>query len=189
MVNNDFLMGYGAGKAAGGGGSTLITKTITENGTYAAFSDNADGYSSVTVDVAGGGGGGAKVLTKIAEAEITSPVSAVTFPLTLFDNVDFFYLNIVDVVMSASDYIYFKLDNNNIGYTGKFATHNHKEIITIAPSISLDGVNWPKKACLAPYTAATAYVGIQTAEKTNFVCAAYTSATMQSGKIEIWGYV
>lgn len=55
MVNNDFLMGYGAGKAAGGGGgSTLITKTITENGTYAASSDNADGYSSVTVDVAGG---------------------------------------------------------------------------------------------------------------------------------------
>lgn len=34
-----------------GGGSTLITKSITENGTYNASSDNADGYSSVTVDV------------------------------------------------------------------------------------------------------------------------------------------
>lgn len=52
MVNNDFLMGYGAGKAAGGGGPTLITKTITANGTYAASSDSADGFSSVTVDVA-----------------------------------------------------------------------------------------------------------------------------------------
>lgn len=52
MVNNDFLMGYGAGKAAGGGGgSTLITKTITENGTYAASSDNADGYSEIVVNV------------------------------------------------------------------------------------------------------------------------------------------
>ena len=30
---------------------TLTTKTITENGTYAASSDNADGYSSVTVNV------------------------------------------------------------------------------------------------------------------------------------------
>lgn len=56
MVNNDFLMGYGAGKAAGGGGSTLITKTITTNGTYTAEDDNADGYSEVTVDVSGGGG-------------------------------------------------------------------------------------------------------------------------------------
>lgn len=34
-----------------GGGSTLITKTITQNGTYNASSDNADGYSSVTVNV------------------------------------------------------------------------------------------------------------------------------------------
>ena len=32
----------------------LITKTITENDTYNASDDGADGYSSVTVDVAGG---------------------------------------------------------------------------------------------------------------------------------------
>ena len=31
---------------------TLVPKNITANGTYAASSDNADGYSSVTVDVA-----------------------------------------------------------------------------------------------------------------------------------------
>ena len=37
-----------------GGSSTLITKTITANGTYNASSDNADGYSQVTVNVAGG---------------------------------------------------------------------------------------------------------------------------------------
>ena len=43
-----------------GGGSTLITKTITENGTYNAASDNADGYSQVTVNVSGGGGGASK---------------------------------------------------------------------------------------------------------------------------------
>lgn len=33
---------------------TLISKTITENGTYDAEDDNADGYSSVTVSVSGG---------------------------------------------------------------------------------------------------------------------------------------
>ena len=36
--------------------ATLIEKSITENGEYNASEDNADGYSKVTVDVAGGGG-------------------------------------------------------------------------------------------------------------------------------------
>ena len=40
-----------------GSSPTLITKSITVNGTYNASSDNADGYSSVTVNVSGGGGG------------------------------------------------------------------------------------------------------------------------------------
>lgn len=40
-----------AGTASGGGGSILTTKSITANGTYNASSDNADGYSSVTVNV------------------------------------------------------------------------------------------------------------------------------------------
>lgn len=34
---------------------TLITKSITDNGTYSAEDDNADGYSSVSVNVQGGG--------------------------------------------------------------------------------------------------------------------------------------
>ena len=46
----------GSYEGGGGGGATLITKTITENGTYNASSDNADGYSQVTVNVSGGGG-------------------------------------------------------------------------------------------------------------------------------------
>lgn len=37
--------------SGGGGSSTLTTKTITVNGTYNASSDNADGYSSVIVNV------------------------------------------------------------------------------------------------------------------------------------------
>lgn len=34
----------------------LVTKEITENGTYDATDDSANGYSSVTVEVEGGGG-------------------------------------------------------------------------------------------------------------------------------------
>ena len=34
-----------------GGGSTLISKTITANGTYDASDDSADGYSEVTVNI------------------------------------------------------------------------------------------------------------------------------------------
>lgn len=40
-----------ATSGGGGGSPTLITKQITENGTYVAESDNADGYSQVTVNV------------------------------------------------------------------------------------------------------------------------------------------
>lgn len=36
---------------SGGGGSILIPKTITQNGTYDPVDDNADGYSSVIVNV------------------------------------------------------------------------------------------------------------------------------------------
>lgn len=38
----------------GGGGSSLGTKNITQNGTYNAVSDGYDGYSQVTVNVQGG---------------------------------------------------------------------------------------------------------------------------------------
>ena len=37
--------------SGGGGGSTLIQKTVTANGVYNASSDSADGYSKVTVNV------------------------------------------------------------------------------------------------------------------------------------------
>lgn len=52
-------------------GGTLITKTITENGTYNASADNADGYSSVSVNVSGVGGSG---------YSFTFPATATNFP-------------------------------------------------------------------------------------------------------------
>lgn len=52
---SDFVSAINA--ISGGGGSTLIAKSITANGTYNATDDSADGYSSVTVNVSTGGGG------------------------------------------------------------------------------------------------------------------------------------
>ena len=51
------------GTYEGSGSATLITKSITHNGTYNASSDNADGYSSVTVNVSGGGGSVSRLFT------------------------------------------------------------------------------------------------------------------------------
>ena len=41
--------------SGGGGSGIIIPKTFNANGTYYASTDNADGYSPVTVDVSGGG--------------------------------------------------------------------------------------------------------------------------------------
>jgi len=53
VASDEDLDGYSSVtvNVSGGGGSTLITKSISANGTYNASSDNADGYSSVTVSV------------------------------------------------------------------------------------------------------------------------------------------
>lgn len=42
--------------------AVLVAKTITANGTYDPADDDADGYSSVTVNVSGGGGGTSGIL-------------------------------------------------------------------------------------------------------------------------------
>lgn len=50
-----------------GNTSELATKTITENGTYLASTDNVDGYSEVTVNVSGGGSGKYQLLQRISD--------------------------------------------------------------------------------------------------------------------------
>lgn len=50
-----------------GNTSELATKTITENGTYLASTDNVDGYSEVTVNVSGGGGGKYQLLQRVSD--------------------------------------------------------------------------------------------------------------------------
>ena len=65
---------------------TLITKSITANGTYNASSDNADGYSSVTVNVSGGASnfvtGTFKGTTTNAAMDVTLNYSGSGYPVS-----------------------------------------------------------------------------------------------------------
>ncbi len=51
-----FHLADGSAATGTAAGATLVTKSITANGTYDASDDGADGYSEVTVNVSGGGG-------------------------------------------------------------------------------------------------------------------------------------
>lgn len=62
--------------------ATLTTKSITANGTYNASSDNADGYSSVTVNVSGGGGATNVVSGSFTTSSTTGSVQSITIPYT-----------------------------------------------------------------------------------------------------------
>lgn len=63
-----------------GGGSTLITKTITVNGTYDAQDDSADGYSSVTVSVPSAGSSNVVIGTFAGAASEKGTAKAITVP-------------------------------------------------------------------------------------------------------------
>lgn len=80
----------GMGTASGGGGSsTLITKNITTNGTYNASDDNADGYSSVTVNV-----------PSSSQREIVVPEQ------TIEVSSNYTQLNYVSPLVEGEEYIY-----------------------------------------------------------------------------------
>lgn len=88
---------------------TLVTKTITENGTYNASSDNADGYSSVTVNVSGGGGGGAGVPGVTLLQEYTFAQNARNAKLTIPSGYDW-YFALVKGSFTADDWMYYGID-------------------------------------------------------------------------------
>lgn len=64
--------------------ATLTTKSITQNGTYNASQDNADGYSSVTVNVSGGGGAVVQPLSVTQNGTYNPPSGVVGYaPVTV----------------------------------------------------------------------------------------------------------
>lgn len=82
---------------ASGGGGTLVTKSITANGTYSAEDDNADGYSEVTVNVSGGGGGDDGSLKGIIERTVTT----LTLPSDLTKVGDYAFYNCSNLELTS----------------------------------------------------------------------------------------
>lgn len=71
------------------GGSSLITKSITANGTYSAQDDNVDGYSQVTVNVSGGGAsnivaGTFKGTVSGVSMDVDVPYTGTGYPVALY---------------------------------------------------------------------------------------------------------
>ena len=148
---------------------TLITKSITQNGTYNASSDNADGYSSVTVNVSGSAGlvyetGTWTPSEDVATGEIsfsnthsTAPVMAIVADndtVTAVDsNIGIFYGNWnallgkpIQVGTSkryASDC--YSYTSNGTSFSGAYSN--------AASSSTLDG--WMTSSKLYPYTGST----------------------------------
>lgn len=86
---------------SGGGTGTLTTKNITQNGTYNAYSDNADGYSQVIVNI--NGEQDKYILTTIVPEQTVTPQSydASTTGTTYYRAL----LNSLDVIESNSHYL------------------------------------------------------------------------------------
>ena len=121
-----------------GGSATLITKTITENGTYSAEDDSADGYSSVTVNVPTGGG--ASSWTKVAETSYqvsTTGTSASTVAMwetghsEILTTEKILYVRIRDTAGKRTGYFYgsdnfFINAQPNIAYNDKGIRNAHR---------------------------------------------------------------
>lgn len=78
---------------------TLITKSITQNGTYDAEDDNADGYSSVTVSVSGGSGLAYETGTFTPDTDIDKP----TIEFTNTHSSTPLYIHIIDDGQTVAD--------------------------------------------------------------------------------------
>lgn len=102
---------------------TIIPKSITANGTYNASSDNADGYSSVTVNVSGGMD--MPVFTVVMDSEWTT-VQSVTCSMTFAECTS--YVNDNDtalVEMSAQG------DSGTALYSASLYQGNPSELIFV----------------------------------------------------------
>ena len=120
----------------GGSEPVLISKTITENGTYSAADDNADGYSEVVAEVpTGGGGGGGE--SNFSYAPMNFKIRATTEEATLINakNIEFICPNIQNID-SGAPFPYDQLTFGNVVFTipaGANATYLHT-VTVIIPS-------------------------------------------------------
>lgn len=139
------VVGTGQG---GGNTPTLITKSITTNGTYTASNDSADGYSSVTVNVSSSGitptgtkqisitqnGTTTEDVTNYVSAQITVNVSGGT-PSATAHTIYFEFSDNTNTTITA----YWDDSFISDAITATTPTTYGQKTITLA---QLDGVTW-----------------------------------------------
>lgn len=101
----------GGGGGGGGGSATLITKSITANGTYNASDDSADGYSSVTVNVPSGASSWKKIAEASYQVSTTSTSWATVATLetgdtSIWTSAKWVYVRVRDTAGKRNGYFY-----------------------------------------------------------------------------------
>ena len=128
----------------------LITKSITDNGTYNASSDSADGYSQVVVNVSGGGGGDT-VPASLLDGTITSvtiPNSITSLRPYCFHNCSSLETVIAPTVRSLYNYAFNNCGSlknvtlsSNLGVVGQYAFCNCTSLESIDLGSDLETLN------------------------------------------------
>lgn len=130
-------------ESIGGGSATLITKTITANGTYSASDDSADGYSSVTVNVPSSA---ASSWTKVAETSYqvsttsTNTATVATWATghsELWTSDKIVYVRVRDTAGKRAGYFY-GVDQFFFNYTAK----NHPEYSSVSENLGIISIIW-----------------------------------------------
>lgn len=117
----------------GQGSGTLVSKTITLNGTYDPDDDNADGYSSVTVNVQNGASM-AEVANTYGTEIVVSSAQGATPSVTRHT----LYFEYEDGT-TETVYIYYDDTLVGTGITATTPTTRNNKTVTLA---QLDGVTW-----------------------------------------------
>ena len=181
------------GGGSGGTAPTLIARTFTANGTYDPSAEGADGYSAVTVDVAGGG---EKTLTRLAAISIQEPVSTVAITATdAMKSCDRLYIKLQNVTLSAEDWVYPYINDTPgssggslMGYIDKAQTYAVLfELIRFGGAV--DGSVIETAYQFGPNRLVSAATTRLADSLTEINFRLYTTATtFTGGTIEVWGY-
>lgn len=138
-----------AGTASGGGG-TIVSKSITANGTYNASEDNADGYTPVTVNVPSMTLIGSGTLTVNTTSTSASSAGTITCGSGAYTKDDVIYVHIRGQSGKRSGYFY--------GSDAIFI--NHQKANGGTSTFSAPAVEYIRVSSSGTYTTATGSYGV-----------------------------
>ena len=136
------------------------------------------------------GGSSERVFTKLGEYTVTEPVSKITISETeQMQGCECLYIRVIDVALSAADWIYPVVNNRDIssggmGYTNKVRTWN----ANVSLLQSFKNSVFTTRMCGFSSLTNSNILPLENVTRIDFK--PYTSGvTFNSGTIEIWGYV